>query len=288
MDEMTKIARLNVTAWLGRRSRFFLSSLAIFGLLFVSCVRYFTPAELQVTFLFLLPISFATWFLSTWIGSLFAAGATMVLLFFDLRDSGSVHHNVLVSNTLLNLVFFSAVVFIFSEVRALYDREQELSLHDPLTGLLNHRAFVDKVATENRRLQRHPGSLTLVYIDLDEFKRVNDAHGHAGGDALLQSAAQMMTKTVRSTDFVARLGGDEFAMLLPDTNSEAAKSVLSKVQDKLLQHFQEQKYPVTFSIGAVTFTQMHHNPSEMIYMADEAMYAVKQRGKNGIEYRVRE
>jgi diguanylate cyclase (GGDEF)-like protein len=128
----------------------------------------------------------------------------------------------------------------------------------------------------------------LVYIDLDEFKRVNDAHGHAGGDALLQSAAQMMTKTVRSTDFVARLGGDEFAMLLPDTNSEAAKSVLSKVQDKLLQHFQEQKYPVTFSIGAVTFTQMHHNPSEMIYMADEAMYAVKQRGKNGIEYRVRE
>ncbi|HEV2991711.1 MAG TPA: diguanylate cyclase, partial [Candidatus Angelobacter sp.] len=170
---MTKMARLNVTAWLGRRSRFFLSSLAVFGLLFVSCVRYFTPAELQVTFLFLLPISFATWFLSTLIGSLFAAGATGVLLFFDLRSVDNIHHNVLVANTLLNLAFFSAVVFIFSEVRALYDREQQLSLHDALTGLLNHRAFVDKVATENRRLQRHPGSLTLVYIDLDEFKRVN-------------------------------------------------------------------------------------------------------------------
>jgi diguanylate cyclase (GGDEF)-like protein len=152
--------------------------------------------------------------------------------------------------------------------------------------LLNHRAFVEKVATENRRLQRHPNSLTLAYIDLDNFKRVNDHHGHAAGDTLLLSIAQVMTTTVRSTDFVARLGGDEFAILLPDTNSEAAKSVMAKVQEKLLQHLQEQNYRVTFSIGAVTFAAMRDNPAEMIYMADETMYAVKQRGKNGIEYRV--
>ena len=286
MNETTKVARLNLTAWLGRRSPLFLSSLAMFGLVFVSFLRCFTPAELQVTFLFLLPISFATWFLSTWVGCLFAAAATIILFFFDLRNPDSAQHSILVSNTVLNLVFFSAVVFIFSEVRTLYDREQELSLHDPLTGLLNHRAFVEKVATENRRLQRHPGSLTLAYIDLDDFKRVNDDRGHAAGNALLLSVAQMMTTTVRSTDFVARLGGDEFAILLPDTNSEAAKSVLTKVQEKLLQQLQEQKHMVTFSIGAVTFARMQDNPSEMIYRADEAMYAVKQRGKNGIEYRV--
>ncbi|HEU0049099.1 MAG TPA: GGDEF domain-containing protein [Nitrososphaera sp.] len=286
MNEMTKVARLNLTAWLGRRSRFFLSSLALFGLVSVSFLRCFTPAELQVTFLFLLPISFATWFLSTLVGSLFAAAATIVLLGFDLGRLETAHHNILVSNTVMNLVFFAAVVFIFSEVRTLYDREQELSLHDPLTGLLNHRAFVEKVATENRRLQRHPNSLTLVYIDLDDFKRVNDDHGHAVGNALLLSIGRMMTTTVRSTDSVARLGGDEFAMLLPDTDSEAAKSVLTKVQEKLLQHLKEKSYPVTCSMGAVTFTQMHNNPSEMIYLADETMYKVKQRGKNGIEYRV--
>lgn len=286
MNEMTKVTRLNLTAWLGRRSRLFLSSLAIFGLVFVSFLRYFTPFDLQVTFLFLLPISFATWFLSTLVGCLFAGAATIILLLFDLRGPESAHHSILITNTLMNLIFFSVVVFIFSEVRTLYDREQELSLHDPLTGLLNHRAFVEKVATENRRLQRHPSSLTLVYIDLDDFKRVNDDNGHAAGDALLLSVAQMMTKTVRSTDFVARLGGDEFAILLPDTNSEAAKSVLAKVQEKLLQHLQQQNHPVTFSIGAVTFSRMHDNPSEMIYLADETMYRVKQRGKNGIEYRV--
>ena len=286
MNEVTKAARLNLTAWLGRRSRFFLTSLAILGLVFVSCVRYCTPTELQVTFLFLLPISFATWFLSPVIGCLFVVAATTALLIFDVRHPESADHSILLSNTIMNLVFFSVVVFIFSEVRTLYRREQELSLHDPLTGLLNHRAFVEKVATENRRLQRHPNSLTLAYIDLDNFKRVNDQSGHAAGDAVLRSVAQMMTSTVRSTDFVARLGGDEFAVLLPDTNSEAAKAVMAKVHEKLLQHLQEQNYRVTFSIGAVTFTHMRSSPSEMIYMADETMYSVKQKGKNGIEYRV--
>ncbi len=288
MNDITKVAQLNLTAWLGRRSRFFLSSLAIFGLVFASFVRYISPPELQVTFLYVLPISFATWFLSTWVGCTFVVAATGILVVFDLINSQSIHHNVLGWDTVLNLFFFSAVVFIFSEVRALYDREQELSLHDPLTGLLNNRAFLDKVTTENRRLQRHPGSLTLVYVDLDDFKQVNDARGHSAGDTLLKSLAGMMTNTVRSTDFVARLGGDEFAILLPDTNAEVARTVLAKIQERLLSQLREQNYLVTFSIGAVTFTQTQTDPASMIYRADEAMYAVKQRGKNGIEHWVRE
>ncbi len=284
---MTKRARLNLTAWLGRRSRFFLALTAIFGLVFVSGLRYFAPTELHITFLFLLPISFATWFLSPTVGWLFVVAATSVLLFFDIGHPESARRGILLSNALMNLGIFSAVVFIFSEVRALYARERELSLNDPLTGLLNHRAFVDTVTTENRRLQRHPNSLTLAYIDLDNFKRVNDQHGHSAGDALLKSIAHMMTSTVRSTDFVARLGGDEFAILLPDTNSEAARSVMAKLRERLLQHLQEKKYAVTLSIGVVTFETMHDSPSAMIYMADETMYAVKQKGKNGVEYRVR-
>lgn len=285
MNEITKVARLNVTAWLGRRSKPFLSSLAVFGLVVASCVRYISPSGLQ---LYVLPISFATWFLSPLVGWIFVAAAATILLVFDWISLHGVYQNLLVLNTVLNLIFFSAVVFIFSEVRALYDREQDLSLHDPLTGLLNNRAFLDKVTTENRRLQRHPGSLTLVYIDLDDFKQVNDARGHSAGDTLLKSLAQMMTNTVRSTDFVARLGGDEFAILLPDTNVEVARTVLAKIQERLLQQLRDQNYLVTFSIGAVTFAQMQPDPASMIYMADHAMYAVKQRGKNGIEYWVRE
>lgn len=288
MNDITKVARLNLTAWLGRRSRLFLSSLAVFGLVFASCARYFSSPELQVTFLYLLPISFATWFLSTLMGCIFALAATIILLALDWLSLHGVYQNLLVWNTGLNLLFFSTVVFIFSEVRALYDREQDLSLHDPLTGLLNNRAFLDKVATENRRLQRHPGSLTMVYIDLDDFKQVNDARGHRAGDILLKSVAQMMINTMRSTDFVARLGGDEFAILLPDTNADVARTVLAKIQERLLQQLREQNYLVTFSIGAVTFTQTQPDPADMIYTADHAMYAVKQRGKNGIEHWVRE
>jgi diguanylate cyclase (GGDEF)-like protein len=286
MSRLSNLARLNVTAWLGRRSQFFLASAAVLGFVCVATLRYFAPAGLHVTFLFLIPISFATWFLSPLAGWLFVLAASGTLLVFDLTHKENIWPSFLYWNSLANLGVFSLVVFIFSEVRDLYRREQELSLHDPLTGLLNHRAFVEIVTTENRRLQRHPHSLTLAYIDLDNFKNVNDEHGHAAGDIVLQSVARVMTSTVRSTDFVARLGGDEFAVLLPDTNSEAAKSVMAKLQEKLLQHLKEQHYSVTFSIGAVTFETMRDNPSEMIYMADQTMYKVKQKGKNGIEYRV--
>src|SRR5258708_4819556 len=160
MNQMTKLARLNLTAWLGRRSRYFLAGVAIFGFVLVSCLRYFAPSELQITFLFLFPISFATWFLSPAIGWFFVFAATTILLVFDKGHPETAMRGILVSNALMNLGLFSVVVFIFSEVRELYKREQELSLRDPLTGLLNHRAFVEKVTTENLRLQRHPHSLT--------------------------------------------------------------------------------------------------------------------------------
>lgn len=280
------MTRINVTAWLGRRSRFFrvATSLLLFALTIL--VRYLIAPDIHFAVVFLVPISFATWFVAPALGWSFVVAATVVLAFFDIRQQSAVNSATLYLNGLLNLGMFAFFTFIFTEVRTLYDREQSLSLHDSLTGLLNRRALVGTLALENRRMHRHHHPLTLAYIDLDDFKHVNDRFGHDVGDKLLRTLANAMKNTVRSTDFVARLGGDEFVVFLPETNQEAAKSAIAKLQEKLLQESMDLDHPVTFSIGTVTFPTPLATAADMIRAADEAMYAAKQRGKNTVEYRM--
>lgn len=282
---ITKLTRINVTAWLERRSRSFrvATSLLLFALTIL--VRYLIAPDIHFAVVFLVPISFATWFVAPVLGWFFVVAATVVLAFFDVRQEQAVNPATLYLNGLLNLGMFAFFTFIFTEVRTLYDREQSLSLHDSLTGLLNRRALVGTLALENRRMHRHHHPLTLAYIDLDDFKHVNDRFGHDVGDKLLRTLADAMKNTVRSTDFVARLGGDEFVVLLPETGQEAAKSAIAKLREKLLQESRDLDHPVTFSIGTVTFPTPLATAADMIRASDEAMYAAKQRGKNTVEYR---
>jgi diguanylate cyclase (GGDEF)-like protein len=280
------MARINVTAWIERRSHFFRIVVSVLMFAITALLRYQIPADINFSVLFLVPISFATWFVAPIMGWVFVVAATIVLSVFDLRQEHVLSRGILYLNGLLNLGMFTFFTFVFSEVRTLYDREQSLSLHDSLTGLLNRRALVGALDLENRRIRRSQRPLTLAYIDVDDFKQVNDRHGHDAGDMLLRDLANAMKNMVRSTDFVSRFGGDEFVILLPETDAEAAKSVVSKLQEKLLQASQESNHRVTFSIGAVTFPAPLDTAADMIRAADEAMYTAKQRGKNTIEYRL--
>jgi diguanylate cyclase (GGDEF)-like protein len=286
MAGITKLARINVTAWLERRSRFFRVSTSVLMFVLTVLLRRLIEPDIHLSVVFLVPISFATWFVAPALGWFFVVAATAVLTFFDVRQQHGTSPSTLYLNGLLNLGMFAFFTFIFTEVRTLYDREQSLSLHDSLTGLLNRRALVGTLALENRRMRRHRRPLTLAYIDLDDFKRVNDHFGHDVGDQLLRTLAEAMRNAVRSTDFVARLGGDEFVVLLPETHPEAAKSVVAKLQEKLFQESREINHPVTFSIGTVTFPAPQATAADMVRAADEAMYAAKQRGKNTVEYRI--
>ena len=282
---ITKLTRINVTAWLGRRSRFFRVSTSLLLFVLTVLLHHLISPDIHFSVVFLVPISFATWFVAPALGWLFVVASTAVLAFFDVHEQQGLSHTTLYLNALLNLGMFALFTFISTEVRSLYDREQSLSLHDSLTGLLNRRALVGTLALENRRMHRHHHPLTLAYIDLDDFKQVNDRFGHDTGDKLLRILAEAMKTTIRSTDFVARLGGDEFVVLLSETDAEAAKSVITKLHEKLLQEAAASSHPVTFSIGTVTFPAPLATAAEMIRAADEAMYAAKQRGKNTVEYR---
>jgi diguanylate cyclase (GGDEF)-like protein len=169
-------------------------------------------------------------------------------------------------------------------VRALYERERDLSRTDALTGLLNRRAFVERLERERERHARFPRPITLAYLDVDNFKRVNDTHGHAAGDELLITAAEAMEETVRSVDSVGRLGGDEFALLMPETDAAAAKLAIEKVQRRLRDAVQGREWSGTFSIGVVTFESVPGSAEEMLEKADALMYSVKQSGKDRSEF----
>ena len=285
MMQPARVARTNVTAWLDRRPRFFLVALNILMFAAVTVLRYLVAPEVYLAAAFLVPVSFAAWFLSAGAGWLTAFASAIVLAIYGWHHDSSSGHGVAYLNSVIDLCMFSFFVFIFSEVRMLYRREQALSLRDPLTGLMNRRALISTVAMENRRMARHHNPLTLAYLDLDDFKKINDGFGHNVGDALLQDIAQVMKKNVRGTDFVARLGGDEFVIVLPETDTTAARSVMSKLSEKLFQQMQELDHAVTFSVGAVTFEVPLTTAAEMIRASDETMYLAKQRGKDRIEYK---
>lgn len=172
-----------------------------------------------------------------------------------------------------------------SELRSALERESRLSRTDPATGVANRRLFIEfaKVELESAHKFSHP--LTVVYIDIDNFKMINDTCGHHTGDQVLQTVAETIKNSLRETDVVARLGGDEFAMLLPKSEYEPAQIVIRRVQKRLLESMERQKLTTTFSIGAVTFIQPPTSVEEMIKQADCLMYLVKNNGKNKIEHR---
>ncbi len=158
-----------------------------------------------------------------------------------------------------------------------------LALHDPLTGLLNRRAFIENINFAFKIAERHNNMFAILFIDLDNFKPVNDSFGHETGDALLQKIAQILTNDVRQSDVIARIGGDEFVALLNDISSiENVENVINKLiadisrTHKIHQH----KIEVTASIGAAIYPLHGKDTESLLRNADAAMYEAKRRGKN--------
>jgi diguanylate cyclase (GGDEF)-like protein/PAS domain S-box-containing protein len=168
------------------------------------------------------------------------------------------------------------------QLNQVLQREKELARTDTLTGLANRRAFYEAVQSERARSARYGRPVTLAYIDLDHFKRINDTLGHAVGDELLACVADALRSTLRASDIVGRLGGDEFAVLLPETNATAAEPLLRKLHEILTLAMVAKSWPVTFSLGAATFLDNPPPIEEMIRTADELMYTVKKSGKNRV------
>jgi diguanylate cyclase (GGDEF)-like protein len=165
-------------------------------------------------------------------------------------------------------------------------RAEALSVTDDLTQLYNSRYLSQVLRRETKRASRSGRPLSLLFIDLDGFKGINDTYGHLFGSSALVEAAEVIRISARETDIVARFGGDEFALVLPDTGSEGAVSVGERIRDKIAAHaFLEKEglsVRLTVSVGVATLPDVAASAEQLIHAADEAMYWVKEHGKNGV------
>jgi diguanylate cyclase (GGDEF)-like protein len=161
-------------------------------------------------------------------------------------------------------------------------KEKQLSLVDPLTGAANRRGFFQKAGIEMSRAKRHKYPVTLVYLDLDNFKNVNDCFGHSTGDIVLKKLAECTINHIRATDIFARLGGDEFAILLPEADNEASLKIISRINELFRENMVQNNWPVTLSIGILTFSNLNLHVSDMLSLTDRYMYKAKMKGKNNI------
>jgi diguanylate cyclase (GGDEF)-like protein len=177
---------------------------------------------------------------------------------------------------------------ILTKLKRAMDNHKALGRTDPLTAVPNRRAFYDLAEMELNKARRYQKPLSVLYVDIDNFKHINDRMGHHAGDALLCCAAKMIKSNIRAIDIIGRFGGDEFVVLLAETGPESVALVARKLKDKLSNLMQNNNWPVTFSIGAVTFESPPDSVEQLIIAADGQMYKAKQNGKNRIHYKVME
>jgi diguanylate cyclase (GGDEF)-like protein len=165
-------------------------------------------------------------------------------------------------------------------------RAEALSVTDDLTQLYNSRYLNQVLRREAKRASRSGRPLSLVFMDLDGFKGVNDAHGHLAGSRALVEAAAVIRGSARETDVVARFGGDEFSFILPDTGSEGAAAVADRVRERIAAHpflaGNGLNLRLTASIGVATLPDVAASAEELVRAADTAMYRIKESGKNGV------
>lgn len=249
----------------------------------VGVVDFLTGIEIAFSLFYLVPISLVTWCAGKRLG--FAAAITSALAWYIVDIASERGYSSLAIrswNTSIRVSFFFITMVLLSAFKTALTRAEELSRIDHLTGVVNARGFLDLVQKEIDRSRRYKHHFTVVYIDLDNFKTVNDQFGHGKGDELLRIVANTVKSRLRNTDVFARLGGDEFALLFPETGQEAARAAIAKIQLNLLSEMRNNGWPVTLSIGVLTCIEVPRTTDELIKMADDLMYSVKNNGKNAI------
>jgi diguanylate cyclase (GGDEF)-like protein len=175
----------------------------------------------------------------------------------------------------------------FERINSLQAKLKEESIRDPLTGLFNRRHLNEMLPIELARSNRANSPLTLLLLDIDHFKEINDSYGHQAGDAVLLSVAAALQASVRAGDIVCRYGGEEFVLVFPGMQAEHGRTRAEKLRAMIgLQTLTEkdQVISVTISIGGAVYPQGGTSTDDLISLADQALYRAKQNGRNRVEF----
>jgi diguanylate cyclase (GGDEF)-like protein len=175
----------------------------------------------------------------------------------------------------------------FGEIKRLFSAKKkdlsDLAYRDPLTGLYNRRSFDKKLTEEWKRRRRYKRQLSLIMIDIDHFKKVNDTHGHQKGDSVLKTVAAIINDNIRSSDFPCRYGGEEIAVILPESSLENAAVTAEKLRALVETQVKEiEGFTVTVSLGVSTYIESMTKPEAIIEAADRCLYIAKNSGRNKV------
>jgi diguanylate cyclase (GGDEF)-like protein len=278
---------VNTIARLENWSKPFWAMIGFILITVLGILDFLTGYEFSFSLFYLLPISLVGWFAGKRLGIAASTVSATVWLIADILSGQYYSHLVIyVWNTAIRFGFFIIVTLLLAELKKALEHEKNLSRTDRLTGATSADFFYDLIQIEINRFQRYKHIFTVAYVDLDNFKIVNDQFGHSTGDLVLRTVVNHTKTELRKTDIVARLGGDEFAILLPETEQKKAQVTISKIQQGLLSEMRKCNWPVSFSIGVITFIATPNTTNELIKMVDDLMYTVKHNGKNAIRYSV--
>jgi diguanylate cyclase (GGDEF)-like protein len=267
--------------YLSRQPKSLLVALGVLLVVFIGFCDYISGPEIGFSIFYLIPISLVTWFIGMQAGLLISFASAATWLALDLIKAEQYSHIFIPYwNSLIRLGFFVIIALLQNALK----KEQLCARVDPLTEVGNRRQFFEVAQSEIDRARRYHHPFTVAYMDIDDFKNVNDSLGHDAGDSLLKAVARTLREDLRSTDSVARLGGDEFALFLPETEAESAKRAIGKLQGKLLDVIGKSRWPITFSFGVMTFISPPDSIDDMIKKVDGLMYLSKKSGKNMIKY----
>lgn len=253
----------------------------------VAWTDHLSGIDLQLEFFYLLPLAIVAWICGRRDGIVTAALATVLWTLVDVTGRPvRTQSGLIVWNAAVEMLFFSGVALLVSYVGRQADILRSLARADALTGVANRRAFFGALTSAVDLSMRREGAWTLAYIDLDDFKQVNDRLGHNVGDEVLRAVAGTLRAATRRIDVVARLGGDEFAVLMPDTDPAQAETAVRKLQGLLDSRMAKGEWPVTFSIGVTTFLAAPPSPDAALAVADARMYQVKRGAKAAASFGV--
>lgn len=272
---------MNIATWLEKQNQYFLVLMGVVLICVIGFVDYLTGAEFAFSVFYVLPIALITWGTNRRWGLTASLFSAVIWLVAEL-STGHIYSFPFVPywNSLIRLVFFAIITVLLASLKS----SMELTRTDQLTSAVNSRYFYEILQMEIDRFQRSQRPFTIAYIDIDNFKTVNDRFGHPAGDQVLITFVNSIRKNIRKSDFIARMGGDEFAILFPETDQNSARIVFSKIQGVLREEMQQKKWPVTFSVGIITCKTAPQTTDQLIQLADALMYTAKNDGRNTVKY----